>query len=219
MNPEQPSREQIEARITALLLGELPAAEADLLRWTISRDPELQKLHDQLKLTIGFVREAMKNPAGAPIERDTPMKLRLERRQTLLAHFKTARTLPPEPQPQRPQKLSWLRRIEIVPKKVSPLIPALAVIAIFALFVAISIPNFVKARSTSKENACINNLRQIDAAKTSGHRKSTCLPMPSLQPMTYRLIWKGTKFDRSQVNITPWVKSPSPRWRILMGSG
>jgi hypothetical protein len=33
------------------------------------------------------------------------------------------------------------------------------------MLAAIAIPNFVKARSTSQLNACINNLRQIDAAK------------------------------------------------------
>jgi competence protein ComGC len=32
------------------------------------------------------------------------------------------------------------------------------------LLAAIAIPNFVKARSTSQSNACINNLRQINAA-------------------------------------------------------
>ena len=32
------------------------------------------------------------------------------------------------------------------------------------LMMAIAIPNFVKARSTAQANACINNLRQIDAA-------------------------------------------------------
>jgi len=32
------------------------------------------------------------------------------------------------------------------------------------MMLAIAIPNFVKARSTSQANACINNLRQIDAA-------------------------------------------------------
>jgi hypothetical protein len=42
------------------------------------------------------------------------------------------------------------------------LLPAVAVPAMLA---AVAIPNFVKARSTSQENACINNLRQIDAAK------------------------------------------------------
>jgi len=33
------------------------------------------------------------------------------------------------------------------------------------LMMAIAIPNFVKARDVSMQNACINNLRQIDAAK------------------------------------------------------
>jgi len=42
------------------------------------------------------------------------------------------------------------------------LLPAVAVPAMLS---AIAIPNFVKARSTSQQNACINNLRQIDAAK------------------------------------------------------
>ena len=32
------------------------------------------------------------------------------------------------------------------------------------MMLAIAIPNFVKARATSQANACINNLRQIDAA-------------------------------------------------------
>jgi len=33
------------------------------------------------------------------------------------------------------------------------------------LMLAIAIPNFVKARATAQMNGCINNLRQIDAAK------------------------------------------------------
>ncbi|MGC1374805.1 MAG: hypothetical protein WA821_01190, partial [Anaerolineales bacterium] len=37
-------------------------------------------------------------------------------------------------------------------------------VAIIGLLAAIAIPNFVKARATSQANACINNLRQIDAS-------------------------------------------------------
>jgi competence protein ComGC len=37
-------------------------------------------------------------------------------------------------------------------------------VLIFTVFVVIAVPNFIKARSTSAANACINNLRQIDAA-------------------------------------------------------
>src|SRR5258707_697826 len=45
------------------------------------------------------------------------------------------------------------------------LVEIMIVVAIIGLLAAIAIPNFVKARTTSQKNACINNLRQIDGAK------------------------------------------------------
>jgi len=45
------------------------------------------------------------------------------------------------------------------------LIEIMIVVAIIGLLAAIAIPNFVHARTTSQQNACINNLRQIDGAK------------------------------------------------------
>ena len=44
------------------------------------------------------------------------------------------------------------------------LVEIMIVVAIIGLLAAIAIPNFVKARATSQMNACINNLRQLDAA-------------------------------------------------------
>jgi competence protein ComGC len=48
------------------------------------------------------------------------------------------------------------------------------------LMMAIAIPNFVKARDTAQMNACINNLREIDAAKNEwaleNNKKSTDTP-------------------------------------------
>jgi prepilin-type N-terminal cleavage/methylation domain-containing protein len=44
------------------------------------------------------------------------------------------------------------------------LVEIMIVVAIIGLLAAIAIPNFVKARATSQANACINNLRQFDAA-------------------------------------------------------
>jgi Mg-chelatase subunit ChlD/anti-sigma factor RsiW len=137
MNPDQPSREEIEARITALLLGELPDDEAQLLRWTIAQDLELQKLHDRLKSTIGFMHEAVKPSVDAITPKDVPLKLSPERRQKLLAHFKTPRA----------NKLFWLKRIEV-----PTLVPVLAVLAVVALLVAIAVPNFVKSRSSSQRS-------------------------------------------------------------------
>jgi prepilin-type N-terminal cleavage/methylation domain-containing protein len=45
------------------------------------------------------------------------------------------------------------------------LVEIMIVVAIIGLLAAIAIPNFVKARTTSQKNACINNLRQVDGAK------------------------------------------------------
>jgi prepilin-type N-terminal cleavage/methylation domain-containing protein len=44
------------------------------------------------------------------------------------------------------------------------LVEIMIVVAIIGLLAAIAIPNFVRARASSQANACINNLRQIDAA-------------------------------------------------------
>jgi len=57
------------------------------------------------------------------------------------------------------------------------LVEIMIVVAIIGLLAAIAIPNFVKARATSQANACINNLRQIDAAAQQfaleQHKKTT----------------------------------------------
>lgn len=45
------------------------------------------------------------------------------------------------------------------------LVEIMIVVAIIGLLAAIAIPNFVNARTTSQQDACINNLRQIDGAK------------------------------------------------------
>ncbi len=145
MNPHQPSREQIEARITALLLGELPAAEAELLRWTMAQDAEMSKLHDRLKLTIGFVREAAKNPAAASAEINAPLKLSDERRKQLLAHFKTP----------RPKPSIWLRPIIQVPR----LVTVLALVALVALVAAMLLPALSSAKKRAMNVSSLHGSR------------------------------------------------------------
>jgi len=45
------------------------------------------------------------------------------------------------------------------------LVEIMIVVAIIGVLAAIAIPNFIRARTTSQMDACINNLRLIDAAK------------------------------------------------------
>ena len=44
------------------------------------------------------------------------------------------------------------------------LVEVMIVVAIIGLLATIAIPNYVRARTQSQQNACINNLRQIDNA-------------------------------------------------------
>jgi prepilin-type N-terminal cleavage/methylation domain-containing protein len=46
------------------------------------------------------------------------------------------------------------------------LVEIMIVVAIIGLLAAMAIPNLVRARQTSQTDACINNLRIIEAAKT-----------------------------------------------------
>ena len=182
MNPDQPSREQIEARITALLLGELPADEAELLRWTISCDAELQKLHGRLLLTVGLVREVVAHPEEASAEKAVPRKLSDERRQKLLAHFKTPRPVPKE--------LFWLKRIEV-----RPLVTALVLVALVGVIAALLLPATAKSKRAAMRasaNASAENLRAVDQSvaqwslETSVHKSkgSASIPLPvALMPV------------------------------------
>ena len=45
------------------------------------------------------------------------------------------------------------------------LIEIMLVVAIIGLLAAIAVPSFMKARAHARRNACINNLRQLDAGK------------------------------------------------------
>ncbi len=101
MNPDSPltPRQGLEMRITALLLGELPADKADALRAQIAADPELTALHTRLRRAIALLHEARTIPAETG--EHAPAQLSPERREKLLAHFKTT------PVPARPPRRDW----------------------------------------------------------------------------------------------------------------
>src|SRR5437867_335105 len=108
MNPEIPRtpREEMEARLTALILGELPAEQAFTLGRAIEQDAELAKLYARLKETVELVREAAAGPATQVAAQSAPLKLSDLRRERLLAHFKTVTPRAFAP-PEKPA-MSWL---------------------------------------------------------------------------------------------------------------
>jgi autotransporter-associated beta strand protein len=89
MNPDspRPPRDEVEMRLTALLMGELPPGQEAALRAQMEADPQLAALYRRLQKAIELLREASAFPEQpAP---PTPAQLSSERREKLLAHFKT----------------------------------------------------------------------------------------------------------------------------------
>jgi autotransporter-associated beta strand protein len=110
MNPEKPMtpREETEMRLTALLMGELSPEEAAALRAQMAKDPRLAVLHARLQKAVELLREASAIPEQpAP---PAPVQLSSERRERLLAHFKSIAPAPtPTPIVELPRRdWSWL---------------------------------------------------------------------------------------------------------------
>ena len=77
------------------------------------------------------------------------------------------------------------------------LIEIMLIVTIIGMLAAIAIPRFLKARGTSQMNACINNMRQIDAATQTWAMEnnksgSSAVTSASLRPYVNRgtgAIW------------------------------
>jgi Mg-chelatase subunit ChlD/anti-sigma factor RsiW len=91
-----PPREETEMRLTALLMGELSPEETSTLQAQMAADPRLAVLHARLRKAMELLREASALPEQAAPP--APVQLSRERRERLLAHFKTA---PPRATPTR----------------------------------------------------------------------------------------------------------------------
>lgn len=160
MNPETPKslREELESRVTALLLGELSPDEAALLREIIAHDAELAKRHDQLKETIALVRETVRSEAEPPAPAAASLRLSAERRKRL----QTAFLIPPLKPELKPKSRAGLRLIEL-----------LVVLSIVAVLAAMLLPSLAKSKAKAQRVSVQNNLKQLDVAKLGRPSRKT----------------------------------------------
>jgi len=137
MNHELPNdpREEMEWRVTALLLGELASDEAAAVREAIAKDPELAKLHDDLKATIQLVQSAATKEEESITAEAAQPKLSEARRKKLLTAF----VIPPLKSTDRQPK--WRLQFGLV--------ETLAVLAIVAALAAMFLPSVYFAKRPS----------------------------------------------------------------------
>jgi prepilin-type N-terminal cleavage/methylation domain-containing protein len=67
----------------------------------------------------------------------------------------------------RAGRLAASMKIILSKKRGFTIVEMMIVVVLIALLAAIAIPNIVRSRMTARMNACINNLSQLDAAKTT----------------------------------------------------
>ena len=133
MNPDFPQNERVklEAKLTALLLGELHADEMATLSEAMGKDPKLAALYERLKATVELVREGAMQPRA---EEQAPLKLSAEKREKLLASFKTV----------KPKELAKPRRM------MDWLVPLAACVAIVGVLAAMLLPSLAGTKRRAR---------------------------------------------------------------------
>lgn len=153
MKFERPNTpEELEAQVTALLLGELSPEEAARVRSAIEREPELAEVHDRLEATIQLVSEAIKAPESS-LNGPEPLVLRAEKRAALLDSLRTT-PIPPRPARARDH---WNL--------------SLAIAALFVILLGVSgllLPTFSKPKSKAQQVTLLAKQRAAELERSLG---------------------------------------------------
>ena len=211
-------RAELEARVTALLLGELSAEDAAALRQIMSQDAALAKLHDRLRRTLDLVRETAASSAGGISEQTAPFRLSPARREALLAHFKTI----------APAELAKPRA-----RRVSLVLQLAAAAALMLLLAAVFLPALTKSKARSAsamlqtQSATVLRTGRLKDAPLAGDqgdqfgtivvtRPSTASTPPTankpalvLMPPTHKLDGSGALASSTQSTKPPAVDEAS----------
>ncbi len=190
MNPELPpdNRAELEAKVTALLLGELTAEEAAALRQMMSQDAALAQLQERLKATLALVRETAATSAGELSKQPAPLKLSPARREALLAHFKTI----------APKEFAKPR-----PRVISRVVEWAAVAAILLILAGMVLPSMSGSKARSKGMSARMSL--VNGRETTRFPDE---PRPQVQSKGDFAARAGANLSRS-VSSEGWVAAPT----------
>src|SRR5262245_18912711 len=88
MSPDEPLTpdEELEIRITAMLMGELSSDEAAALRAQMTARPELTAMHDRLSAAFSLLRAASR--LADAVNESMPATLSHDRREQLFKRFR-----------------------------------------------------------------------------------------------------------------------------------
>jgi len=99
------------------------------------------------------------------------------------------------------------------------LIEIMMVVSLIALLASLSIPSIMKARRTSRTNACINNLRQLEDAKdqaamennlSEGSPCATTMLDPFIKQTTSGVIYPSDPSKRFDTSYTIGIIGSKP---------
>jgi Mg-chelatase subunit ChlD/anti-sigma factor RsiW len=184
-----PTPDDLEVRITALLLGELSPPDEAELRAAMDRDPALARLQARLQATIALVREVEAQPVATSPTQPATMKLSEARRQRLLQQFKTVRAhdLLPEITPSKWNLQRWLLPLGLA--------------AVLVVVASLAIPNFAKARAKSM------------AASSYAVAPAAAAPLESrmaIQKPTGRTRFEGLATDGRSAGLPAVAEAAAP---------
>lgn len=161
-------RAELEARITALLLGEYEGSVAADLQEAINADPELRALHDRLQKTIGLLDVIAKPAEDLPSNED--------KRAAVLARFKepvpesdaTAQTAPlprkdaaPSRETPAPSVAPWFRKWA-QPIGLAACLGGLFVVGVIWFFGSMESPRGTAGYRTAPPGSAVAVLAEID---------------------------------------------------------
>ncbi|HTB63575.1 MAG TPA: autotransporter-associated beta strand repeat-containing protein, partial [Opitutales bacterium] len=186
--PAPTPREELEARLTALALGEAAEFDAATLRARLAADPELAALYRRIEAATLVFKNAFDDEhtaAALPPLAGIPAHLSPERAARITALFAEESAAPATPKvvelpsPQKPARSPWV----IFSKRVNPFFAVAAVLLLVCVLTSLLIPT-IGGVSLGMSKTVLNRAKQSNATPTEQYAANTPAPVSSAaEPM------------------------------------